>query len=133
MAPSATYEGNDSSEKVSFEVFYNVINGKLVKGAKSRHSINPATKKANLEVPIASEQDVNDTVDAAVIAFKSWSRVPLEERKERLLKYADAVKEHAADFAKLLTTEQGKPVSCNAFLKPQLPLYVFLGVLGQIL
>lgn len=113
MAPSAT-NINDSANgtaKMDFTTFHNVINGKLVPTSKTRHGINPATKKANLEVPISTPQDVDNAVAAAKAAFKKWSRTSLEERRTALTNYANALVEHREDFAKLLTTEQGKPVS----------------------
>jgi len=97
--------------KLEFETFSNVINGKLVPGTTTRHGINPATKKPNPEVPVATEKDLDDAVAAAKTAFKTWSRTTVQERREKLLAYAEAFKGYSEDFAKLLTAEQGKPVS----------------------
>ena len=115
MAPSAangTY-GATNDTKLQFDTFKNVINGKLSSTSKTRHGINPATKKPNLEVPVSTQQDVDDAVEAAKVAFKTWSRTSVEERREKILAFAEALKEHTNEFAKLLTTEQGKPVSCS--------------------
>ncbi|KAH8803610.1 aldehyde dehydrogenase [Xylogone sp. PMI_703] len=110
MAPSATtQESTDSSAKISFDKFQNIINGKLVSTSETRHGINPATAKPNPPVPVATSQDVDDAVAAAKAAFKTWSRTSIEERREKIIAYADALKAHANDFAKLLTMEQGKP------------------------
>lgn len=94
-----------------FEGFYNTINGKLTSTEKTRHGINPATGKPNPEVPVATPKDVDDAVAAAKEAFKTWSKVPYEERKKAVLAYADALEKYQNDFGKLLTQEQGKPVS----------------------
>lgn len=94
-----------------FNGFYNTINGKLTSTARTRHGINPATGKPNPEVPVSTQQDVDDAVAAAKEAFKTWSKVPWAERKKAILDYADALERHIDDFAKLLTQEQGKPVS----------------------
>lgn len=110
MAPSATNGANGTSGKIPFDTFQNVINGKLVPTSQTRHGINPATKKANLEVPVSTQKDVDDAVAAAKVAYKTWSRTSVEERREKLLAYAEALKEHTNEFAKLLTTEQGKPL-----------------------
>ncbi|RFU30131.1 hypothetical protein B7463_g6193, partial [Scytalidium lignicola] len=116
MAPSATDNHNTNSilSKISFDKFQNVINGKLVPTSQTRHGINPATKKANPEVPVSTPKDVDDAVAAAKAAFKTWSRTSIQERQEKLLAYAEALKEHASDFAKLLTIEQGKPLKFAA-------------------
>jgi acyl-CoA reductase-like NAD-dependent aldehyde dehydrogenase len=113
MAPSATNENgtNGHSASLDFTTFSNVINGKLVGTSKTRNGINPATKKPNFDVPVASPQDLDDAVAAAKAAFVKWSKTTIEERKEAVKQYAKALEEHTEQFAKLLTTEQGKPVS----------------------
>lgn len=92
-----------------FNGFYNTINGKLTTTETTRHGINPATGKPNPEVPVSTQKDVDDSVAAAKEAFKSWSKVPLAERRKALLAFADGLEKHVQDFAKLLTQEQGKP------------------------
>jgi acyl-CoA reductase-like NAD-dependent aldehyde dehydrogenase len=93
-----------------FEGFSNTINGKLTSTEKTRHGINPATGKANPEVPVSTPKDVDDAVAAAKEAFKSWSQTSWEKRKEAVLAFADGLEKYEQDFGKLLTQEQGKPV-----------------------
>lgn len=116
MAPSATSTNGHSkgTTKVDFKGnFSNTINGKLVPASDgaTRHGINPATKKPNPEVPVATKKDLDDAVAAGRAAFKKWQKTTVQERKDAILKYADAVKSHQEEFAQLLTMEQGKPVS----------------------
>ena len=94
-----------------FEGFYNTINGKLTSTEQTRHGINPATGKANPEVPVSTQKDVDDAVAAAKEAFKSWSQESWEKRREAVLAFADGLEKYENDFGKLLTQEQGKPVS----------------------
>jgi acyl-CoA reductase-like NAD-dependent aldehyde dehydrogenase len=113
MAPSATNGSNGTSNgasKLDFTTFQNVVNGHLVSTSSTRHGINPATKKPNPPVPVATPKDLDEAVAAAKEAFKTWSRTSVPERREKLVAYAQALQEHADDFAKLLTTEQGKPL-----------------------
>jgi acyl-CoA reductase-like NAD-dependent aldehyde dehydrogenase len=93
-----------------FSGFYNTINGKLTSTEKTRHGINPATGKPNPEIPVSTQQDVDNTVAAARDAFKIWSKTPWHERKKAVLDFADALEQHTDDFAKMLTQEQSKPV-----------------------
>ncbi|OQU95929.1 hypothetical protein CLAIMM_02084 [Cladophialophora immunda] len=93
-----------------FSGFYNTINGKSTKTETTRHGINPATGKANPDVPVSTLKDVDDAVAAAKDAFETWSKTPWEERKKAVLEFADRLEEHTNDFAKLLTQEQGKPI-----------------------
>ncbi|KAL2808223.1 Aldehyde/histidinol dehydrogenase [Aspergillus granulosus] len=91
--------------------FQNIINGKKSSTAETRHGINPATGSPNPEVPVSTETDVDNAVAAAQEAFKTWSEVPFAERASALRAFADGLEPYAADFAKLLTQEQGKPLS----------------------
>ena len=93
------------------ENFLNSIDGKLVGTSETRHGINPATGEANPEVPVSTQKDVDAAVEAAQRAFKSWSQTSREEREKAVLGYADALEKLTPEFAKLLTREQGKPVS----------------------
>lgn len=94
-----------------FGEYHNTIDGKQSSTQQTRHGINPATGKPNAEVPVSTQQDVDAAVDAAKKAFKSWAKVPWGERQQACYKFADAIEKHGDDFAKLLTQEQGKPVS----------------------
>lgn len=108
-----------STTDISFDKFQNVINGKLSSTSQTRYGINPANKKANPEVPVSTEKDVDNAVAAAKAAFKSWSKTGVKERRERLLAYAESLKEHVPEFAKLMTREQGKPVRINTQFEGQ--------------
>ncbi len=112
MAPSATSTINYAKEsgRLDFTSFSNVINGKLVTTEKTRHGINPSTKKPLAEVPIATEKDLDEAVNAAKIAFKFWSKTPLSKRRAALEGFAAALESYKDEFAKLLTSEQGKPL-----------------------
>ncbi|MDO9125269.1 MAG: aldehyde dehydrogenase family protein [Parvibaculum sp.] len=87
-----------------------LINGKLVAGAKSMDVINPATEEVVASCSRASEAQLNEAVAAAKAAFPAWSATPIAERKQVLNAIADAIEANAADLARLLTQEQGKPI-----------------------
>jgi acyl-CoA reductase-like NAD-dependent aldehyde dehydrogenase len=65
--------------------------------------------------PVATKADLDDAVNAARDAFKSWSQTSYEERKAKLLAYTDALEAKKEGFVQLLTTEQGKPVRIPIF------------------
>jgi acyl-CoA reductase-like NAD-dependent aldehyde dehydrogenase len=104
--------------KLRFDTFYNIIDGKPVSTPETRHGINPATKQPNPDAPVASQDDLDSAVEVARRAFKHWSQTTIEERRAALVAYANAYKEFTSDFAKLLTMEQGKPVSNHFPLFP---------------
>lgn len=94
-----------------FGEYHNIIDGKLSSTSETRHGTNPATGKPLAEVPVSTQQDVDAAVAAARKAFKTWSKVPYAERQQACKNFADELEKHTEAFAKLLTTEQGKPVS----------------------
>ena len=90
--------------------YHNVINGKLTSTSKTHHGINPAIGKPNPEVPISTQDDVDNAMTAAVEAVKGWSQTPYAERQKAVLAFADALAAEKEGFAEMLTKEQGKPV-----------------------
>ncbi|KAF2420191.1 aldehyde dehydrogenase [Tothia fuscella] len=95
---------------LDFKSFSNTINGKLVGTKKTQHNINPSTLEANPEVPIVSEEEVNEAVNYAIAAGEKWAEVPVKERQAAVVKFADALASYKDDFASMLTKEQGKPL-----------------------
>ncbi|GKU07356.1 unnamed protein product [Fusarium langsethiae] len=91
--------------------YVQIINGKSAPTQKTHQGTNPATLEKKPKVPVASQDDLNNAVEAARKAFKSWSKVPWEERRQKLFAWADAVEAQKKEFAELLTSEQGKPVA----------------------
>ena len=87
-----------------------LINGALVDGASKFDVINPALGKAFAVAPKADEAQLNRAVAAAKAAFPAWSSAPVEERAAKIEALAAALEARAAEFASLLTSEQGKPL-----------------------
>jgi acyl-CoA reductase-like NAD-dependent aldehyde dehydrogenase len=97
------------SNTIDFIHFHNIVDGKQ-RGSKNIHNgINPATQDKLWDVPIATQQDVDDAVEAGLKAFKSWSQTPIEKRKELMLKFVDLYEGYEKDFADLMCKECGKP------------------------
>jgi len=94
---------------LNFETFHNIIDGKPRASDNIHHGVNPATGQKLWDVPIGSEQDLNDAVAAAKRAFPAWRDTPVQKRKEILLKLADLFTQHAEEFTTLLCKESGKP------------------------
>lgn len=99
-----------STEPISFDKFFNVIDGKLTSTETTRCSQNPSTLKNNPDVPLSTIEDVEKAVQAAKKAAESWAQVPWEDRKKAVEGFASALEAQLDDFAALLTREQGKPV-----------------------
>ena len=86
------------------------MNGKPRDAEKTYHGINPSTEEPLWEVPVATELDLEDAVEAATKAYKTWSRTSLEERRVAVKAFAKAVAEYSEKFTELIMTEVGKPV-----------------------
>jgi acyl-CoA reductase-like NAD-dependent aldehyde dehydrogenase len=92
----------------------NIINNDIVPSPTTRHSIDPATGSALYEVPVARQEDVDAAVQAARRALKSWSTTPCSGHAKLLLKYADLLEENRDEMERLLTLEQGRPLSLSS-------------------
>ena len=88
-----------------------LINGKMVSGAARLDVINPATEDVLAEAPRADRVQLDEAVAGAKAAFPVWSAKPIPERGALLGKLADALEARHDEFARLLTLEQGKPLS----------------------
>ena len=47
---------------------------------------------------------------AAKVAYRSWSVVPIEQRKEKVKQFLDIWASYTDEFTELLCKENGKPV-----------------------
>jgi acyl-CoA reductase-like NAD-dependent aldehyde dehydrogenase len=88
-----------------------LINGKLVSGATRLDVINPSTEEVLASAPRADRAQLEEAIAAAKAAFPAWSAKPVRERGALLVKLADALETRQDEFARLLTLEQGKPLS----------------------
>ena len=79
-------------------------------GEGSIEVINPATEEVIGVVPVGAVGDVDAAVEAAKVAFPSWSRTSVEERADFLNQLSEAIKERSEDLAQLITSEVGTPI-----------------------
>jgi succinate-semialdehyde dehydrogenase/glutarate-semialdehyde dehydrogenase len=88
------------------------IDGGWSKGSGGRTIpvLNPATADEVGTVAHAETSDLERAVEAADKAFKAWRKVPAFDRYKVMRKAADLLRSRADDIAKIMTTEQGKPV-----------------------
>ncbi|MGW2401283.1 gamma-aminobutyraldehyde dehydrogenase [Kitasatospora sp. NPDC001664] len=91
------------------------IAGRLTEGTGSEpfQVVNPATGKTVQTVTLASTGDVDTAVAAAKAALPEWSAATPGARSEALLKLAAVLAEHAEDFARVETSQTGKPIKLS--------------------
>ncbi|ODT99831.1 MAG: aldehyde dehydrogenase [Pseudonocardia sp. SCN 72-86] len=91
--------------------FSQLIGGELVAGAGTVDVVDPATGRPFAQAPVADAAQVDDAVAAAKAAFPGWSALSHDERGAALHRLADAIEARAEEFARLVTREQGKPLT----------------------
>ncbi|MBS1982699.1 MAG: CoA-acylating methylmalonate-semialdehyde dehydrogenase [Bdellovibrionales bacterium] len=88
----------------------NLINGEFVQ-SQTKHFgsvINPATQEVIAEVPFSTSTEMEQAVQAAATAFKTWKEVPTPERARFVMKYTHLLKQNQDELAKILAQENGK-------------------------
>ena len=90
-----------------------LINGEWVNGGgRSYIEVeNPATEEIFERVPAASESDINDAVESADRAFRTWSALSPEKRGKYLHRAAEIALQREDEIASAMTMEQGKPLN----------------------
>lgn len=80
-------------------------------GRKDLEVYNPYNNEVIGKISCATTEDVQDSIDTAYRVFKdSMKKMPAYKRSDILRKTADLLESKAADFAKLLSIEAGKPI-----------------------
>ncbi|PQA97875.1 aldehyde dehydrogenase [Chryseobacterium shigense] len=72
-------------------------------------ALNPSTLEVIGKVINTSKQEIDAKIAQAKIAQKEWSARPDAERKEIVLKVAEALQNNSKHLAEWITREQGKP------------------------
>ena len=87
-----------------------LIKGKLVEGEGAATPVlDPATGEQVASVREASPAQIQSAVDAATVAFDSFSRMTPADRAGMLLAVADAIEAHNDELAELESLDCGKP------------------------
>ena len=87
------------------------INGDWVSHTDTFDVVNPANQQLLASVAIAGANEAEQAVLAADNAFAGWAAKPAAERAQLLQAWYQLVMQHQDDLARLLTLEQGKPLS----------------------
>jgi acyl-CoA reductase-like NAD-dependent aldehyde dehydrogenase len=89
--------------------FNMMINGRTTAGKSMFGVINPALGSDFAEAPECTREQLDEAMEAAAEAYKSWRRDD-GLRRQVLQDCANAIGAHAGDLAPILTQEQGKPL-----------------------
>ncbi|MGG3279810.1 NAD-dependent succinate-semialdehyde dehydrogenase [Paenibacillus solani] len=88
----------------------NYIGGQWIETNEHMDVYNPADGKKIGSVPKSGKEEAKQAVDAAAEAFPAWSRKTANERGNLLRRWHQLIEEHTEELARIMTTEQGKPL-----------------------
>jgi len=102
----------DLSDKSLFRQFA-YIGGRWVSSTDGTMIVvaDPATGQSVGEVAALSAGEAREAVDAASDAFGDWKRMLPQDRSRLLRNWFELVTEAREDLARIMTAEQGKPIS----------------------
>lgn len=73
--------------------------------------VNPANGETIGMVPVGGEVETREAIDAAHIAFQSWSQTTAYERAGYLKKFYQLIMDNQEELAQVMTLEMGKPIN----------------------
>ncbi|MEV4737546.1 NAD-dependent succinate-semialdehyde dehydrogenase [Microbacterium sp. LWO14-1.2] len=73
-------------------------------------SVNPATEETVATFELHTPEQLEQKLDAAVAAQKSWRRTSIEDRTALLRRIAEVLREGKEEYAQIITREMGKPI-----------------------
>ena len=76
----------------------------------SLQAINPATEEIIETIEEASWADVDRMLARSQAVFAEWRKTPFAARSARMRKAAEVLRARAAEFARVMTLEMGKPI-----------------------
>lgn len=87
-----------------------LINGEFVKSSNT--DMIPVTDPANnqiiAELPVSTNDELEQAIEAASVAFKTWRKTPVSERARVMLRFQHLLKENHDQLATTLAKETGK-------------------------
>ncbi|MCB0368389.1 MAG: aldehyde dehydrogenase family protein, partial [Bdellovibrionales bacterium] len=89
------------------------INGVFLKTEKPDgefKDISPADLSDHLMTVTFKHEHIDEACSAAKKAFHSWAHLPIEKRKEYLIRLKELFVTHEADMAKAISRDTGKPM-----------------------
>ncbi|MFM2257865.1 MAG: hypothetical protein RIQ28_1712 [Pseudomonadota bacterium] len=77
----------------------------------SLHVHTPIDGSKIASIPLATAAEIDAALNRAQSAFLKWRSVPAPRRGELVRRFGNALRDHKADLARLVTIECGKPIS----------------------
>lgn len=103
---------NSLLPKLKKEGILNIIDGESVPAisGKSFENTSPADNNFIATVTSSDSEDIDKAAKAAAKAFKTWRKMPHQERKKIMYAIADKIEEHADEIAVLESYDTGQAI-----------------------
>lgn len=113
--PKTLAEWTQLAQNIKIPEHAYINNQKYIGQGGTHRIINPANRQLLTEFNYCDENDVDFAVRSARKAFqnKTWSHMPRNERKKRLLRLAELINKNRIELALLDTLSMGKPISSS--------------------
>jgi succinate-semialdehyde dehydrogenase/glutarate-semialdehyde dehydrogenase len=89
----------------------NYINGQWRKADSRFDVINPATGECIASVANANAEQMKQAINSASVTFQQWRKQTAKQRSIVLKRWFQLITDNAEDLAKIMTAEQGKPLT----------------------
>ncbi len=98
---------------MKYPAIQNFINGQFVAPESNRtlKVISPIDGTLLSTVPMSSNKDLSNAVEAARAAFPKWSKTPIKERVQVFFRYKTLLEKNIQELAALCSEENGKTIS----------------------
>lgn len=115
--PSAETNGANGSSNGHLPAvqFFNVIDGKLRASEEHHQVVDPRTEEPLWDAPVATSQDLDDAVEAANRAFKTWRNSTTAERQKAVHDVANCILENVDILTEVQMRETGKSRPMSKF------------------
>ncbi len=89
------------------------INGQWIDATPHGTTVlrNPANGEQIAELPRCKEAEADHAIEAAHVAFLEWRQTSAQYRSKILRRWYELIIEHREDIGRIITLEQGKPLS----------------------
>jgi malonate-semialdehyde dehydrogenase (acetylating)/methylmalonate-semialdehyde dehydrogenase len=97
---------------MSIKIVKNYVNGQWREAENTGYLDveNPSTGEILAKTPLSSPAEVNQAIDAAYEAYKSWKNLPVARRVQPLYELVDLLRQDEDKIARLLISEMGKSI-----------------------
>ena len=97
---------------MSIKIVKNYVNGQWREAENTGYLDveNPSTGEILAKIPLSSQAEVTQAIDAAYEAYKSWKNLPVARRVQPLYELVDLLRQNEDKIARLLVSEMGKSI-----------------------